>query len=300
MQDRQQAGRAESPTNKASGGSQAELERSRGLLAAVLDSVGEGIITIDGDGLIVMINQEAQRIFGYEPEELAGKSLTVLMPPKYRELHLGGLKRYQETGVPRVIGKRLELEGRRKNGSVFPLEVRIAETRTATGLMFTGALRDITERKEMEETILRLSVPVLEIRPGLLLLPLMGEVTEERARQMTQELMQKVRATRARAVVLDVTGVLSISDVFARHLENTAQVAKLLGAQVILTGVSGAAARTFVEIGADLSAVTLKGDLRSGIAEGDRLVFGKSMEPARPADILPDGDAGEPPAPTPD
>ncbi len=133
--------------------SQEALQRSESQLRAVLDTVGEGIITIDSAGAIIMVNQEVQNIWGYRPEELVGHNLQLLMPEHYRKPHAAGLKRYLETGVAHVLGKRLVLEGLRKNGSVFPLEVYINETPVGDRLLFTAAVQDITERKRAEEAL---------------------------------------------------------------------------------------------------------------------------------------------------
>ena len=141
----------------------AELERKRteenlvdsqAQLSAVLNTVGEGIITIDSTSTIVMVNQEVEAIWGYLQDELIGEKLQILMPEKYRRRHAAGLKRYLKTRVERVLGEQLELEGLRKDGSSFPLELRIAETRMDDRLLFTAAVRDITERKRAEEQIL--------------------------------------------------------------------------------------------------------------------------------------------------
>ncbi len=104
---------------------QQELINSQRRLSVVLDAVGEGIITIDSTSTIVMVNQEVQSIWGYEQQELIGNQLHILMPEKYRPSHSAGMKRYLETGVAHVLGKRLELEGQKKDGSNFPLELRI-------------------------------------------------------------------------------------------------------------------------------------------------------------------------------
>ena len=120
---------------------------------AVLDTVGEGIITIDSNSTIVMVNQEVQNIWGYQQEELIGKKLHILMPEKYRGLHSAGMKRYLKTGVQKVLGKRLELGGLKKDGTTFPLEISIAETKIGERLLFTAAVRDFTERKRAEEEL---------------------------------------------------------------------------------------------------------------------------------------------------
>ncbi len=132
---------------------QAELVDSQAQLSAVLDTVGEGIITIDSDSTIVMVNREVERIWGYAQDELVGQRLQLLMPEQYRTRHTAGLKRYRETGVARSMGQRLQLEGLRKDGSIFPLEIRMAETQVGPRLLFTAAVRDITDRLEAERAL---------------------------------------------------------------------------------------------------------------------------------------------------
>ena len=131
------------------------LTNSKAQLGAVLNTVAEGIINIDSDGTIVMVNQEVQDVFGYQQEELVGNNLQVLMPGKYRELHAAGLKRYIDTGIAHILGRGLELEGLKKDGSTFPLEVRITETKIGEHLFYTGAVRDITERKKLEADLIQ-------------------------------------------------------------------------------------------------------------------------------------------------
>ena len=102
---------------------QTEKERTAATLAqleAVLETVGEGIVAADSSGKIVMVNQAVQDIWGHRAEELIGESLQMLIPEKYRQAHGAGWERYQQTGVSRVLGKRLELEGVRKDGSISP------------------------------------------------------------------------------------------------------------------------------------------------------------------------------------
>ncbi len=123
-------------------------------MGAVLDTIGECIIVIDSGGTIVLVNREIQNIWGYQPEEIVGKPVQILMPETYRKAHEAGLRRYLETGVPQVLGQHLEFEGLKKDGTIFPLELRIAKTRINHRLLFTAAARDITERKRAEETLI--------------------------------------------------------------------------------------------------------------------------------------------------
>lgn len=127
-----------------------ERRRMARTLQAVLDTVGEGIISADGSGQIVMVNPEIERIFGYKADELLGQPLTLLMPENYRDAHRAGMVRFLDTGVPHVLGKRLELEGVRKDGQIFPLELYISQTQFADNQLFTASMRDITQRKEYD------------------------------------------------------------------------------------------------------------------------------------------------------
>lgn len=138
----------------------ARLIDSDSYLSAVLDTVGEGIITIDSSGAVVMVNREFENIWGYGRGEVIGQNLTMLMPAEYRDAHAAGLRRYMETRTPSVLGKRLELEGLKKDGTVFPLEIDISETAVGGDLFFTAAVRDLTDFKKAaeglrDETILR-------------------------------------------------------------------------------------------------------------------------------------------------
>ncbi len=119
-------------------------------LSTVLDAVGEGILTINSGGEIVMVNPEAEAIFGYPSGGLIGENLQVLMPARYRDAHQQGMQRYLSTGEARVLGKRIELEGLHKDGHTFPLEFRVQEAILREQSYFTASVRDITLRKEYD------------------------------------------------------------------------------------------------------------------------------------------------------
>ncbi|MGB0388086.1 MAG: PAS domain S-box protein [Ardenticatenaceae bacterium] len=128
-----------------------ERKRAEQKLSSVLNTVGEGIITIDSASTIVMVNQEVQNIFGYQQEELINQKLQILMPKEYRQTHQAAMKRYLHTGIGELLGQRIEMEGLRKDGSIFPLEIHLAETKIGERLFFTAAVRDITERHELNK-----------------------------------------------------------------------------------------------------------------------------------------------------
>ncbi len=134
--------------------------------------------------------------------------------------------------------------------------------------------------KEQEETIRELSTPVLQVRQGLLIIPIVGMVTPQRARQLTENLLFAIRDRRARVVVIDTTGVDNVDSEVANHLIQATEAARLLGATVIVTGLSPDVAQTLVGIGVDMSTITTVGDLQGGIEEAERML-GYRVVPVR-------------------
>ncbi|MGB4361708.1 MAG: PAS domain S-box protein, partial [Rhodoferax sp.] len=116
----------------------------------VLDNMVDGIITIDGVGVIGSFNPAAERIFGYTPAEVVGRNVRMLMPNPHRDAHDSYLRNYQATGVARIIGIGREVEGQRRDGSLFPMDLAISEVTRQGQPLYVGMVRDITERKRME------------------------------------------------------------------------------------------------------------------------------------------------------
>lgn len=122
-------------------------------LEAVLNTVIDGIITINSKGIIQSFNPSAVRIFGYSPEEVIGKNVKVLMPDPYHSEHDGYLQNYFNTGDKQIIGKGREVEAQRKDGSVFSMELGVNEMNIIGETMFVGTIRDISDRKAAEEAL---------------------------------------------------------------------------------------------------------------------------------------------------
>lgn len=117
---------------------------------AILDHMADGLITIDENGIIQSFNLAATRIFGYEPDEVLDRNVKMLMPSPHREAHDDYLRNYQRTGVARIIGIGREVEGKRKDGSLFPMDLTVSEVTRQGQPMYVGMVRDITERKRIE------------------------------------------------------------------------------------------------------------------------------------------------------
>src|SRR5918995_2256828 len=121
--------------------------------------------------------------------------------------------------------------------------------------------------REQQDALLQLSTPVLQVRERLLILPIIGVLDETRARQLTEQLLHGIRAHRAKLVVIDVTGVPNMDEAVANSLVDTVTASRLMGADVIITGLSSEIAQTLVHIGVDLSKMHTVGDLQGGIEE---------------------------------
>jgi len=126
--------------------------------------------------------------------------------------------------------------------------------------------------RQQQEAIRELSTPVLQIRERLLLLPIIGIIDTHRARQITEGLLRAIRASRARVVVMDVTGVVTIDSRVAHHLLQTVLAARLMGAIVIVTGLSPEVAQSLVALGIELTKLNTVGDLQGGIEEAERIL----------------------------
>ncbi len=140
----------------------------------------------------------------------------------------------------------------------------------------TVAVSFVDERerviRQQQDAIRELSTPVLQVRERLLILPIIGVLDNQRASQLTEQLLHGIRTHRAKVVVIDITGVADVDEPVANHLVNTVDASRLMGASVIITGLSSEIAQTLVMIGVDLNKMNTIGDLQGGIEEAERLL----------------------------
>jgi PAS domain S-box-containing protein len=130
------------------GSMMAELES--GVHDAVLDAAPDAIIVVDTTGVIILVNAQAERLFGYPRCELVGRTIETLVPEAVRRAHPGFRARYLSDPRPRPMGEGMELSGRRKDGSEFPAEISLSAIQTERGTLVAAAVRDVTERKRAE------------------------------------------------------------------------------------------------------------------------------------------------------
>lgn len=237
--------------------------------ATILANVRDSIIVANADGRIVYWNAGASAIFGYSVDEMVGQPIAHLSSPGAEE---AWQRQWQELlSVDEVAGERTQV---RKDGELITVDFRAAMVRDgqAKPVGIITVMRDITERKQMEETIRQLSTPTLQVGEGMLLIPLVGMMDPKRAEQLTGQALQAIRTKRARVIVIDLTGVAAMDDAAAQHLAQTASAARMLGATVIFTGITAPIAGTLVDLGEYLKGMRVAGDLQSGIEEASRLL----------------------------
>lgn len=120
---------------------------------AILDTARDAIICIDRSGEVTLFNRAAEVIFGYAAADVLGRNVRMLMPPPYQEEHDSYLANYHETGAPKAIGRVREVQARRSNGEVFPIELSVSEARVADQVIYSAFIRDVSDRRAMESAL---------------------------------------------------------------------------------------------------------------------------------------------------
>src|SRR5947208_6198889 len=214
---------------------------------------------------------EALETGTYEALQAYARNLSERIIPR-------GVETHEVVGIVLLLRDVLARSLFAKYQSDFKLLNRVLDAYepAANRVANTVAVGFVQEReriiREQQEAIRELSTPVLQVREQLLILPIIGVIDSQRARQLMEQLLKGIRANRAKVVVIDITGVPSVDSTVANHLVQTVDASRLMGATVILTGLSSEIAQTLVTIGVDLVKMKTVGDLQGGIEEAERLL----------------------------
>src|SRR5918912_259089 len=189
-----------------------------------------------------------------------------------------GVETYEVIGIVLLLRDVLARSLFQKYQKDFELLSRVLDAYepAANRIANTVAVSFVQDReriiRQQQEAIRELSTPVLQVRERILILPIIGVLDSQRANQLTEQLLRGIRTNRAKVVVIDITGVPEIDSTVANHLVQTVDASRLMGASVIITGLSPEIAQTLVTLGVDLSKVNAVGDLQGGIEEAERLL----------------------------
>jgi rsbT co-antagonist protein RsbR len=229
------------------------------------------IVMLDPGGHVASWNAGAERFKGWRAEEIIGQHFSCFYPADAVQR---GLPEHELQAAAK--DGRFEDEGWRvrKDGKKFWANVIISALRgkDSTLLGFSKVTRDLTERKQAEEQIkqqsreiMELSTPVMQVWQGVVVAPLIGSLDSQRTQQFMERLLNRIVETNSPVALVDIMGVPTIDTQTAQHLIETISAVRLLGAQVVLTGVRPAIAQTLVHLGIDLSGIITRASLSAGL-----------------------------------
>ncbi len=277
------------------------------LLADLVQAVDQGIGLINQVGVILYANPLWAQTHGFAgAEEMLGQDLFGLLLEQ---------EQTEQAAEQVVQGQPWhgEVTGRRLDGSTFPADMSLFALDEESGpdRILGLFLHDITERKQMEadlrvayeeqaraqeelikaqrKIISELSTPVIPLMEGILVLPVIGSVDSERARRITEVVLEEVSRYRARVMIMDITGVPVVDTAVANALIRTATATRLLGAETVLVGITPAVAQTVIQLGVDLEGLTTRADLQSGVEYALKML-GQALVRASPATRISAGD----------
>lgn len=241
----------------------------------IISGVSSDGVVLTDRGVIIYVNAAMCNLLGYKQEEMLAMSPLSITAPEYVEITKRNIMANSEEPYETVLCH--------KDGTRFPVAI-VGKRVPLGGREVRGTtIRDLTAQRRAEETLRQnvqqqeqlraqtsrlaeLSTPVIPIGDDILVLPLIGSIDSARAQLIMEAMLEGVARTRAHTAIIDVTGVTGIDAHVADALLNVARAVRLLGAEVIVTGIRPEVARTLVVLGADLSSLASKGTLESGIA----------------------------------
>ncbi len=211
-----------------------ELNESVAKINSIVDTVLEGIITINENGIIESFNNEAEKIFGYTRTEVIGQNVKMLMPEPYHDNHDGYLDNYKRSGINKVIGIGREVVGKRKDGTTFPLDLAVSEVICLNKRLFTGIVRDITSLKESEKKLIDARIQAEsankakseflastshEIRTPMNAIIGMAELLEETPLSSEQKKYIRILSGAGESLLHIINDVLDLAKIEAGHIE---------------------------------------------------------------------------------
>jgi rsbT co-antagonist protein RsbR len=246
------------------------------LFRALMDHTTDNIYFKDKKSRFVKVNKSLAEWLGVpSPEEMIGKTDFDYFTEEHAKPAYQDEQELMKTGEP-IVGK-VEKETHPDGRVTWVSTTKIPRYDEEGNIIGTlGISRDVTEQKKAEEQLKQLleelSTPVLYAWKGVIVMPLIGTLTSDRAREAMEELLNNISKYKAEYAIIDITGVPVIDTLVADHLIKTAKAVKVLGSQAIITGISAEVASTLVRIGMDVEQLVTRGTLREGLQYAIKVV----------------------------
>lgn len=252
--------------------SEQAVEQTRDYLQNIIDTVREPLVVLDSNLRVISVGRSFYDLFQINPEETLGQQIYDLGD---RQWDIPALRELLEDVLPNnTTFDDFEMEHEFTNLGIRTLLLNARQVYRPTNQseLILLAIEDITDRKRTQERLnrqsqelLEISTPILQIFEGVVVAPLIGTLDSQRAQRFTEVLLDRIVATQSDVALVDITGVPTVDTQTAHHLIETISAVRLLGAQVILTGVSPAIAQTIVQLGIDLSDIITRSSLVAGL-----------------------------------
>jgi rsbT co-antagonist protein RsbR len=243
------------------------------MFRALLEAAPDAIVIVNKDCEVVLVNSQTENLFGFTRKEMLGRPVEMLVPERFRNGHRGLRNSYFAEPRVRAMGAGFRLYALHKDGREIPVEISLSPLQADGALLVTSSIRDVTEHRLAEERIQKqaneilemATVPVVQVWEGIVLVPLIGTLDSQRTQHLMERLLNRVAETTSPIALLDITGVPTVDTQTAQHLIETIAAVRLLGSEVILTGVRPTIAQTLVHLGIDLSNVLTRSSLTAGL-----------------------------------
>ena len=201
-----------------------ELQNREALVRSILETVPDALVVIDSGGLIQSFSAAATRLFGFSAAEVMGRNISVLMPSPYREEHDGYLARYLATGERHIIGIGRVVVGRRKDGSTFPMELTVGEVNLPGTQLFTGFVRDLTERQDRERRLSELQAELMHLSR----LTELGQMVSALAHEVNQPLTAMINYVNAARRLIAAGNQEGVSQAITRIADEGARARQII------------------------------------------------------------------------
>ncbi|MDC3953949.1 STAS domain-containing protein [Polyangium jinanense] len=248
----------------------------------IFDCAPIGLTTVSLEGRFISVNRALAEMLGYTPEELLALRFQDITHADDLETDIELVGKTIRGEIPRYKLKKRYIH---RDGSIIHVLLHVALVRDEDGapVHFISQILDMTEQKRAfealqtsEERLRQLSTPLVPIRDDVVAMPLIGAIDANRADRVLEVLLTGISGGRVRVAILDVTGVVDLDEQVAAALVRTAHAVRLLGAQMILSGIRSEVARTLVDIGADFSGFVTCANLQAAITHAFRLSRGRA------------------------